>query len=53
VAAEDPAKPRSDQEIAQVLRGQGLIIAPRTVAKYREELGILASHQRRLWPKKR
>src|SRR5437660_1674893 len=53
VAAEDGGKPLSDQEIAQVLRGQGLTIARRTVAKYREELGILPSHQRRLQPKKR
>ena len=30
----------SDQEIAQALQGQGLTIARRTVAKYREELGI-------------
>jgi DNA-directed RNA polymerase specialized sigma54-like protein len=36
-----------------VLRGQGLTIARRTVAKYREELGIMPSHQRRLAPKKR
>lgn len=50
---EDPAKPLSDQEIAQVLKGRGLIIARRTVAKYREELGLLPSHQRRLAPKKR
>jgi RNA polymerase sigma-54 factor len=53
VAEEDAGKPLSDQEIAQVLRGQGLNIARRTVAKYREELGILPSHQRRLQPKKR
>src|SRR3984893_2797827 len=53
VAGEDAGKPLSDQEIAQVLRGQGLTIARRTVAKYREELGILPSHQRRLQPKKR
>jgi RNA polymerase sigma-54 factor len=53
VAAEDSGKPLSDQEIAQVLRGQGLNIARRTVAKYREELGIMPSHQRRLAPKKR
>jgi DNA-directed RNA polymerase specialized sigma54-like protein len=33
--------------------GQGLTIARRTVAKDREELGILPSHQRRLQPKKR
>jgi RNA polymerase sigma-54 factor len=53
VAVEDSGKPLSDQEIAQVLQGQGLTIARRTVAKYREELGIMPSHQRRLAPKKR
>src|SRR5262244_1729408 len=53
VAAEETAKPLSDQDVALVLRGQGLTIARRTVAKYREELGILPSHQRRLAPKKR
>jgi len=53
VAAEDSSTPLSDQEIAQALHGQGLTIARRTVAKYREELGILPSHQRRLSSKKR
>jgi RNA polymerase sigma-54 factor len=53
LAEEDTAKPLSDQEIAQVLKGRGLIIARRTVAKYREELGILPSHRRKLPPKKR
>jgi RNA polymerase sigma-54 factor len=53
LANEDPAKPLSDQEVAQVLKGRGLVIARRTVAKYREELGILPSHQRRLAPRRR
>ena len=53
LAAEDPAKPQSDQEVAQALQKRGLTIARRTVAKYREELGILPSHQRRLAPRKR
>jgi RNA polymerase sigma-54 factor len=53
VAAEEATKPLSDQDVALVLRGQGLTIARRTVAKYREELGIMPSHQRRLAPKKR
>jgi RNA polymerase sigma-54 factor len=48
LATEDAAKPLSDQEIAHYLKGRGLTIARRTVAKYREELGILPSHQRRL-----
>ncbi len=53
LANEDSAKPHSDQEVAAVLKGRGLTIARRTVAKYREELGLLPSHQRRLAPKKR
>ena len=53
LAAEEPAKPQSDQEVAQALQKRGLTIARRTVAKYREELGILPSHQRRLAPRKR
>jgi RNA polymerase sigma-54 factor len=53
LANEDPAKPLSDQEVAQVLKGRGLVIARRTVAKYREELAILPSHQRRLAPRRR
>ena len=50
---EEAGKPLSDQEIAQILKGRGLVIARRTVAKYREELGLLPSHRRRLAPKKR
>jgi RNA polymerase sigma-54 factor len=50
---EDSAKPLSDQEVAQILKGRGLTIARRTVAKYREELNILPSHQRRLAPRRR
>jgi RNA polymerase sigma-54 factor len=53
LANEDPSKPLSDQEVAQILKGRGLVIARRTVAKYREELAILPSHQRRLAPKRR
>jgi RNA polymerase sigma-54 factor len=53
LANEDPAKPLSDQEVAQILKGRGLVIARRTVAKYREELAILPSHQRRLAPRRR
>jgi RNA polymerase sigma-54 factor len=53
VAKEDLAKPLSDQDITRALRQEGLTIARRTVAKYREELGILPSHQRRLAVRKR
>jgi len=53
LAAEDASKPMSDQEVAERLRADGLTIARRTVAKYREELGLLPSHQRRLAPRRR
>jgi RNA polymerase sigma-54 factor len=43
----------SDQDITRLLKQEGLTIARRTVAKYREELGILPSHQRRLSLRKR
>src|SRR5262249_51043598 len=46
LANEDPSKPLSDQEVALILKGRGLTIARRTVAKYREELGILPSPPR-------
>ena len=47
VNGENPAKPLSDQEIVSRLKEKDLKIARRTVAKYREELGILPSNLRR------
>ena len=47
VAAEDRATPLSDQEMVSKLQARGIQIARRTVAKYREELGILPSNLRR------
>ena len=47
VESENPGKPLSDQEIAGELQGLGIDIARRTVAKYREQLGILPSSRRR------
>ncbi len=47
VAAEDPKRPHSDQRIVEILKGQGIEIARRTVAKYREVLGILPSSKRK------
>ena len=46
VAEEDPASPYSDQEISDILRSQGVVLARRTVMKYREEMNILSSRQR-------
>jgi RNA polymerase sigma-54 factor len=47
VAQEDPRNPYSDQKIVELLRAQGTEIARRTVAKYREVLGILPSSKRK------
>lgn len=47
IAGEDARKPLSDQKIADMLRYDGLIIARRTVAKYREQLGILPARHRK------
>lgn len=44
---EDKASPLSDQELVAKLQEKGITIARRTVAKYREELGILPSNLRR------
>ncbi len=47
VSVEDKAAPLSDQELVTKLQEKGIKIARRTVAKYREELGILPSNLRR------
>lgn len=45
--AEDPKKVLSDQKLADLLNGEGYDLARRTVAKYREAIGIGSSAQRR------
>ena len=47
VAAEDPAEPLSDSKLAELLLQDGIQVARRTVAKYREALGIASSSERR------
>ncbi|GIW40180.1 MAG: RNA polymerase sigma-54 factor [Candidatus Binatia bacterium] len=47
IAREDPRNPLSDQQIARILAGENVDIARRTVAKYRELMGILPSSKRR------
>ncbi|MBW8757359.1 MAG: RNA polymerase factor sigma-54, partial [Burkholderiales bacterium] len=47
VAAESPAKPLSDSQLAEMLEGQGIQVARRTVAKYREALKIAPANLRR------
>jgi RNA polymerase sigma-54 factor len=47
IGGEDARKPMSDQKIAQILKEGGIEIARRTVAKYREQMGILSSSKRK------
>ncbi|MFN3545267.1 MAG: RNA polymerase factor sigma-54 [Thiobacillus sp.] len=47
VAAENPKKPLSDGQLAEVLGQQGIVVARRTVAKYRESLQIPPANMRR------
>jgi RNA polymerase sigma-54 factor len=47
IAEEDPAKPLSDAQLAAVLSGEGIRVARRTVAKYREAMGLASSSERR------
>lgn len=47
IADENKQKPLSDDAISQLLKGRGIICARRTVAKYRSEMGIGNTKQRR------
>ena len=47
IKSENKKKPRSDQEIAQMLKKLNINVARRTVAKYRETMGILPSRKRK------
>ena len=47
IAAEDTAKPLSDSKLATILSEQGIKVARRTVAKYREALAIPPSNERK------
>ncbi len=47
IESEDKRKPLTDEELAGILKGNGYIIARRTVAKYREQLGIPVARLRK------
>ncbi len=47
VEQEEPTSPYSDQQLAEILKSQGMKVSRRTITKYREELGISASFKRR------
>jgi RNA polymerase sigma-54 factor len=45
---EDPARPLTDEQLTRILQSQGIQVTRRTVAKYREDMKIPSTHQRRL-----
>lgn len=47
ISKEDNQKPLSDQALVKLLKGEGIDIARRTIAKYREMMGILSSSKRK------
>lgn len=49
ISNEDKRDPLSDEQVAEILKGEGLEIARRTVTKYRKALRIPSSRQRRQW----
>ena len=48
IADENPRKPLSDNTIANLLKEEGIDVARRTVAKYRESLNIPSSSERKV-----
>ena len=47
VTEENPQKPLSDKRIVEILRSNGILVARRTVAKYREAMAIPPSNERK------
>ena len=45
---EDPSRPLTDEQITRILQSQGINVTRRTVAKYREDMKIPSTHQRRV-----
>ena len=45
---EDPSRPLTDEQITRILQSQGIQVTRRTVAKYREDMGIPSTHHRRV-----
>ncbi len=48
IEEEDPARPLTDEQLTRILQGQGIQVTRRTVAKYREDMKIPSTHQRRV-----
>ncbi len=47
IEEEDPRHPLTDEHITEILRGQGIDVTRRTIAKYREDMNIPSTHRRR------
>jgi len=45
---EDHSKPLTDEQLTKILNDEGIMVTRRTVAKYREDLKIPSTHQRRV-----
>ena len=45
---EDPGRPLTDEQLTRILQSQGIQVTRRTVAKYREDMRIPSTHQRRV-----
>jgi RNA polymerase sigma-54 factor len=48
IEEEDPTRPLTDEQITRILQSQGIQVTRRTVAKYREDMRIPSTHQRRV-----
>jgi RNA polymerase sigma-54 factor len=48
IEEEDPLRPLTDEQITRILQSQGIQVTRRTVAKYREDMRIPSTHQRRV-----
>jgi RNA polymerase sigma-54 factor len=48
IEEEDPARPLTDEQLTRILQSQGIQVTRRTVAKYREDMKIPSTHQRRV-----
>ncbi|MGA3211875.1 MAG: RNA polymerase factor sigma-54 [Terriglobales bacterium] len=48
IEEEDPARPYTDEQVTRILQSQGIQVTRRTVAKYREDMRIPSTHQRRV-----
>ena len=49
IASEDKQHPLSDQKLSELMKKEGIVVARRTIAKYREQMGILPAAKRKVY----